>query len=422
MNKGQLAHILRSMLVTCCLLLISGFAFANILYVVNSQSRTISRIDPSTDSVNNSFASLGNVPNKIVLSEDYIWSVNSGDNAVQKISRATGATISNIHVGNGTNPWDAILHEEYLYVTGLFSGKVYKIDTLSGSVVGNVIVGTAPEALHVIGNKLYVTNAGNYAQNYAGSSVSVIDLASFSVQTTIPVSSNPQYLASHNGLLHVSCTGNWVDVGGAICIIDPATDTLIQTINLGGTPGKIWIASPSLALVADSNGAYLYSYHPETHAIIHGVQNPIPNGGSEIVGNSSFIAVLAPNWSGNGTLKLLHPDLSAWKQFTVALMPTDLKMYQDPTSAFDTLLPSPSLSVFPNPVRRGQKLEFSSSEALLGELCVYNTRGQKVASHHFDGQKSASQLVDLPSGVYFYRVSGPNPKSASMSGRFVVLR
>lgn len=410
-----------SLLLITLFLLLTVAMPAEILYVVNSQSRTLSRIDTTTDTVNNSFASLGNVPNKIVVDSEYIWAVNSGDNALQKISRSTGTTLGNIFIAPGSNPWDAVKHQNHIYVSGLFTGKVYKVDALSGSVVGSISTGTAPEALHVIGTKLYVSNAGDYMQNYAGSSVSVIDLESFTVLTTIPVSANPQYLTSYEGLLHVSCTGNYTSIGGAICIIDPATDALIHTIALGGTPGSIYIANPAQALVSDSNGAVLYSYHPSSFELINGGSNPLSGGGSEIVGSSSMIAVLSPNWGGNGIVKLMHHDLSPIRQYTVAMMPTDLKLDYMPTSNSDALLPSPRLSLYPNPLRQGSRLEISSSEALSGELVIYNAKGQKLKSHPLDGKASLSIELKLPAGVYFYRFASSWKQALPTTGKLLIM-
>ncbi|HNQ44372.1 MAG TPA: T9SS type A sorting domain-containing protein, partial [Candidatus Cloacimonadota bacterium] len=382
---------------------------------------TLSRIDTATDAVNNSFASLGNVPNKIVVDADYIWCVNSGDNAIQKISRNSGSTLANIFIAPGCNPWDALKHENYLYISGLFTGKVYRVDTLSGSVTGTVNTGTAPEALHVIGDKLYVSNAGNYSQNYAGSSVTVIDLPSFTALTTIPVSANPQYLASHNGLLHVSCTGNYAGIGGAICIIEPATDTLIHTIPMGGTPASIFIANPAQAWVSDSNGAVLYAYNPESFELINGGSNPISGGGSEIVGNASMLALLSPNWGGNGTVRLLNHDLGLLRQYTVAMMPTDLKLDYLETSTSDLVAQAPPLRIFPNPVRQGSKLEVSSARPLYGEFCLYNAKGQKLLSHPLDGKSSFSLELKLPAGVYFYRLPSSGKQSGLSTGKLVIL-
>lgn len=417
---NNICRFARTILLGTCLIFPALNIQASILYVVNSQSRTLSRIDTNTDTVNNSFATLGNVPNKIVVDRDYIWCVNSGDNAVRKISKSTGATLGNIFVGAGSNPWDAVLDQGNLYVSGLFTGKVYRIDTSSGTVTGSISVGTAPEALLVEGGKLYVANAGNYAQNYAGSSVSVIDLASFSEVATIPTHANPQYLAVQNGMLHVSCTGNWTSLPGAICVIDMATNALAATIAIGGTPGCLWMANQNTAYVADSNGVNLYRYDPQSFQILNGADNPLPNGGSEIVGNSALIAVLCPNWSGNGTVKILHPDLGLWKQYTVAMMPTDLKMDSEPTPNDDALAPNISLKVWPNPARRDSMLGISTKSGLNADVHIYDLRGRKIASYPFREGNARISTQNYPSGVYLYRVVDSVDGSARAWGKFIV--
>ncbi|MDD4100913.1 MAG: hypothetical protein PHT47_07455, partial [Candidatus Cloacimonetes bacterium] len=203
---------------------------ANVIWVLNSQSRTLSRIDLSTNTVDNSFAQLGNVPNKVLVTDDYLYVVNSGDNSLRKISKTSGATLANHFIAIGSNPWDAIIHEDFIYVSGLFTAMVYKLDASSGQVLASVLVGTAPEAMAIANGKLYVTNAGNYAQNYAGSSVSVIDLASFSVVKTITTGLNPQYIRLFDGMVHVSCTGNWTDAPGEIYVIDSETDEVAHIV------------------------------------------------------------------------------------------------------------------------------------------------------------------------------------------------
>lgn len=411
--------VIRAILVLSFIMVGIGL-YAQTLYVVNSQSRTLSSINLETDNVNNSFAMLGNIPNKIVVDESYIWSVNSGDNSIQKISRTTGQSLQNILVAIGSNPWDAIKHGDYLYVSGLVSGKVYKIDTITSTTVANLQIGPASEALLVVGSKLYVTNAGNYSQNYAGSSVSVIDLDSFSLMDTIPVHANPQYLAELDGMLYVGCTGNWTDLGGAIAVIDTSTDTLVQTIDMGGTPSSIWIKDSGLAYVGDSNGINLYSFDPTGYQLLHGADNPLSPGGSEIVGNSDMIALLVPNWSGNGSIKILHHDLSLWKQFTVAMMPTDLKLWIEPSSNNDDHLPAPSVQVYPNPARSGSKLEFHLGTPIRGELQIYNLRGQLVQELELDTKSSISLQADFPSGIYYYRLIQPN--RTLHTGRFAITR
>ncbi|MFO7660784.1 MAG: hypothetical protein R6V77_07720, partial [Candidatus Cloacimonadaceae bacterium] len=278
------------------MLLIAFKAQAALIYTVNSESRTLSRIDTSTDNVQNNFAQLGVIPNKLIADENYLWVVNSGDNAVQKISRQSGSTLANIFIEASCNPWDACLDGDFLYVTGLFTNKVYKVHAVNHNVVGFVEVGNSPEALCVYNGKLYVTNTGGWQNNYANSSVSVIDLDSFQVIATIPVSPNPQYLVEHNGLIHVSCTGNWTTVFGTVCVIDPVSNQVIQTIALGGSLGSIWIDNDHQALVGDGSGSFLYRYNAQDFTILNDSDNPLTPGGYVVDGDNEQIALLDPNW------------------------------------------------------------------------------------------------------------------------------
>lgn len=393
------------------LLLVLGAMHAEILYVVNSQSRTLSRIDTSTDQVNNTFASLGNVPNRVIIDEDYLWVVNSGDNVIQKLSQDTGATLSNIYLGNNVNPWDAIKHGDWLYATGLFSGKVYKVNALTGSVESSVNVGVAPEALQVMGDKLYVSCAGDYNQNYLGSEVAVIDLDTFSLVKTIPVSANPQYLEAYEDKLLVSCTGNWANMAGAICVIDTNSDTLIETLPLGGTPGRIMIVNPDLALVSDAGGEYLYSFSPFSHEIIQGAVNPILNGGSEVCGNQSLLAVLKPNWGDNGTVKILDHSYNTVKTYTVAMMPSDLKLQPKPTSNDDLVYEPKLMNVYPNPFKDQLSLQLDNKAPQRLQLAVYDIRGRLIHKEDLGYMQPGNQTIrwdgkNNPAGIYFLKIKG----------------
>ncbi|MCB5254954.1 MAG: T9SS type A sorting domain-containing protein [Candidatus Cloacimonadaceae bacterium] len=392
---------------------------ADLIYVVNSQSRTLSRIDTSSDQVQNTFSILGNVPNKVVVGEDYLYAVNSGDNTIQKIDKSGGNSLANYLVELGSNPWDAVLHEGYLYITGLFTARVYKMDASNGEVIASLQVGTAPEALCVVGDKLYTTNAGDYAQNYAGSSVSVIDLPSFSVFDTLPVRLNPQYLRWHEGYLHVSCTGNWADIGGSIMIFDTQNDSLIQTIELGGTPGNIWIDADHLAWVADSSGNHIYRYHALSYEILNGSDNPLPIGGSDLTGSSSAIVILTPQWGSNASVLLLHPDLSLIKEYTVGMMPTDLKLEPSPSPVEDDLITQARICVYPNPLPMGTSLKIKSERSLKADLKIFNLKGQLLQETHLEGTELNLDTTKLSSGCYFYRII---TSQGTESGKFVILK
>ena len=393
---------------------------ANVIWVLNSQSRTLSRIDLSTNTVDNSFAQLGNVPNKVLVTDDYLYVVNSGDNSLRKISKTSGATLANHFIAIGSNPWDAIIHEDYIYVSGLFTAMVYKLDASSGQVLASVLVGTAPEAMAIANGKLYVTNAGNYAQNYAGSSVSVIDLASFSVVKTITTGLNPQYIRLFDGMVHVSCTGNWTDAPGEIYVIDSETDEVAHIVPIGGSPGNIWINGQGLAYVADGSGYSLYSYDANTFSALNPASDPLPYAVSDLAGTAGMIALVDPNWGSNAQVSVLNPDLSPRSTFTVGMMPSDIKMDVEPVSVSDQIAPVPQtlIKVYPSPLRASAELKLKSLARNAGEFRLYNIKGERIHSSHLYPGEEKTLSLDLPAGTYIYSYGSAGIRN---TGKLVVL-
>lgn len=419
------------LIILCFILFIYTNIQAAIIYVVNSESRTLSRIDTDTDQVQNAFATLGIIPNKIISAGGFLWCVNSGDNAVQKISPQTGSTITNILIESSCNPWDACYDSGFLYVTGLFTNKVYKVNTQNNSVENSLAVGNSPEALCTYNGKLYVTNTGGYQNNYANSSVSVIDLDTFSVIKTIPVSANPQYIVEKDGRLHVSCTGNWTDVFGKVCIINPDTDSLLQTLDIGGSLGSIWVKNTEQAFAADGNGLNLFQYNPESYAIINDGSNPLTPGGSVVWGDNQLIAILSPNWGGNGKIRILYPDLNFWKEYTIGLTPTDMKFFAQPTPVTDeTALPVQQIKVYPNPLKARQDITFDLCGKPLKKrgyysatsINIYNAKGQIILSKAIRSNSIVISGKDLMAkhgnGVYYYRIQSGKD---SYQGKFIFI-
>lgn len=415
----------------CLFLVIYINIQAAIIYVVNSGSRTLSRIDTDTNQVQNAFATLGIIPNKVISADGYLWCVNSGDNAVQKINAQTGSTVTNILIESSCNPWDVCYYSGYLYVTGLFTNKIYKVNTQSNSVESSVTVGISPEALCTYNGKLYVTNTGGYQNNYANSSVSVIDLNTFSVIKTIAVSANPQYIVEKNGRLHVSCTGNWSDVSGKVCIINPVIDSLVQTLDIGGSLGSIWVKNNEQAFAADGNGLNLYQYCPESFAVINDSSNPLSPGGSVVWGNDELIALLSPNWGNNGKIRILYPDLNFWKEYTVGMAPTDMIFHSTPTPVSDdTATPLQQIKVYPNPLKAGQDITFQFNQAsntkfnsrFQANLNIYNAKGQLVLSKNINSANVVISGKDFGSepvnGIYFYRIKSDK---RLYQGKFVII-
>ena len=77
-------------------------------------------------------------------------------------------------------------------------GSVFEIDTASLAITREVKVGHQPDELCIIDNRLYVCNSGGYLINRHDSTLSVIDLQSFTEIKKITVGENPQRVRVDN--------------------------------------------------------------------------------------------------------------------------------------------------------------------------------------------------------------------------------
>ena len=100
-------------------------------------------------------------------------------------------------------------------------GSVYEVDTVTLQVTREVKVGHQPDELCVVGDKLYVVNSGGYLYGQYDSTLSVIDLNTFTEIEKIPVGLNLTRLRyDNNGHLWVGCQGNYMDVAPFVAIHD----------------------------------------------------------------------------------------------------------------------------------------------------------------------------------------------------------
>ena len=107
-------------------------------------------------------------------------------------------------------------------------GSVFEIDTATLEVTREVKVGHQPDELCILDDKLYVVNSGGYLVNRYDSTVSVIDLYSFTEQEKIVVGLNPTRIRVDNSKrLWICCQGNYADVTPKLVILDN-TATLKQ--------------------------------------------------------------------------------------------------------------------------------------------------------------------------------------------------
>ena len=169
---------------------------------------------------------IGDTGNDLALNEGKLWLVMNGSGYVHVLDAFDETLIASIAV---PDPRYIAFDKSYAYVSSYagaiyggdeVKGKVYRISLSTYKVDGEVEVGCQPEGVAVSGNKLYVANSGGY--NYIHeNTVSVIDLASFKVSSSVTTASNLHYMASDGqGAVYVSsygestwsqdADGNWI--------------------------------------------------------------------------------------------------------------------------------------------------------------------------------------------------------------------
>jgi DNA-binding beta-propeller fold protein YncE len=400
----------RHIIALLALIFVAKTLTATEIFVINSVSQTLSRIDTENGSVNNSFALLGQAPNLMDMDDQHIYVVCSGDNAIQVLNRLTGAHIRYIPVAGSSNPYAVLKVGEHLYVSGLFTEKLYKISLQTNSVVASVNVGAGPQGLCSDGNRLFVCNTGGWAQNFANSSVSVIDLDSFSVEATIPTWTNPQFARVWDGYLHVSCTGDWSDIQGKLDIINLANLTLEKRLDIGGNPGSLWINPSGIGYIGEGMSTALYSYDANTHTLLHGAGNPLAYEASMVHGNSSKMALLKQNWTSASRVSVYGLDFSPLGSYYVGISSTDMMVAPEVTSIQDDVYATPVAQAYPNPLRRGSRLNLKQIAEDNSLFQLFNVRGQLIQSHQIMKGENSLDLGALPAGLYLYTL-GKNGNS-----------
>ncbi|MCF7912270.1 MAG: T9SS type A sorting domain-containing protein [Candidatus Cloacimonetes bacterium] len=386
-------------LLTFCFLL-----NAAVLYILNSGSETLSRIDLETGNVNNAFAALGYMPNRFVCNTQYIYVANSGDNSIQKIESSTGATLTNIFLGLNVNPYDLILTEDYLFVSGGFSNQIYKIELATDTVIDQVTAGNNPAGMAISGNKLYVGNT-DYMTNYNNCSVSVIDLEAYEVIATIPTATNPQYLLADGDQVHVSCTGDWSDVMGTIQIISISTDTIVHTIEMGGYCGDLTITPEGIVYIGDAMNAGVYAYNAADWTVLYSPAEPFLPGGSVIEADNTNLAVLGGEWGQNFTVNLYELNETHISDFQVGLYAIDMKFQLQQSSTDENYVTEAhEVTTYPNPFYNTVTFRTTDSRSQIETIKIYDIRGRLVKNITspmlpvWDGKDNSG--LPVPSGIY----------------------
>lgn len=210
------------------------------LWVSLSADGIVRRIDLSPGPVRGRSIDVGHAPGGLAIGAGYVWVTNQGDNTVTRIKRVTGEVVGE-PIPVGSVPTEIVVAGRFAWVTNRASSSVTRIDAHTGEVVGEPIrVGGEPRGIAAGAGGVWVAN-------YADDTITRID-----VETGKVVG---QGIAVGNDPVGVAVDGNvvWVTSHSedALFRIDARTGSVIgEPVPVGNNPtgvavggGAVWVAN-----------------------------------------------------------------------------------------------------------------------------------------------------------------------------------
>ena len=203
---------------------------------------------------------LGDVGNDIQVYGNRLYAVINCSHKVEVMDRQAR------HIGQVELPNCRYMafHGDKMYVSAYVGsvadadllGSVYEVDTATLQITREVKVGHQPDELCIVDNKLYVCNSGGYLTNRYDSTVSVIDLSTFTEIEKILVGLNPTRVRVDNQKqLWVCCQGNYNDAKPEVVVL--AFGKVVHRI---ATPCANISIQGSTAYVLDGENAKLHAF------------------------------------------------------------------------------------------------------------------------------------------------------------------
>ncbi len=230
------------------------------LFAQNNATLSYKNLEDGTIT-NNAYSSanngnpLGDNANSMTISGSKGYIAVDNSNKVEIINLDNFKSLGFIDLGSNGSPREIYVKDENTaYVTNLNLDQVAKLNLQTKTVTTRINVGSKPEGIRESNGKLFVANSGFGFDN----TVSVIDMASDMVVITLQVGLNPRIVL--NGLdnfIYVVCTGSYSDTSifSGIYKIDPAANTVVDSILVKKNPGEACFIDATTMLVVNSDGA-----------------------------------------------------------------------------------------------------------------------------------------------------------------------
>lgn len=198
---------------------------------------------------------MGDTGNDMGIYGAKLYIIMNNSHVIHILNRHTGKLIEQISLqenGIGASPRHLAFHQGKVYVTA-FNGYLYQIDTASLHVQNKIPLGTNPDHICLVENELWVSNSGGLT-TIGDSTISVVDLSSFTELQKIVVGKNPGSIVyDASGAVFVVSRGNYADIPSKIVRLNASTKMLVHSVNRPISAVRFW-----------NNELYALGYHYES--------------------------------------------------------------------------------------------------------------------------------------------------------------
>lgn len=302
----------------------SGYS-SSVLYVLNTLSENVTKINLFNFSVENNFLQTGQWANDIKYKNNKLYIVNSGNYNIQ-ITSLDNSVSTYIDISSyGMPEYIEFLNNEKFYISvnnWVGDSKILLIN-INGTIEKEII-STAPNpwSMRIIDNKLYVPCYGTYygflnPANYSDSGLMVINTSDNSIITTITGFTNAHQITFNNNYAYLVCTGQYNDTG-KVYKINLNDYSIEKIINIGGSPGNIGFHYPDKLFITDNGWTTYGLYFIQNDNIKNDFSNSlIASGMSGMLLNNNLIEGYFLDYSADKLYIYNTETLSIIKSFNI---------------------------------------------------------------------------------------------------------
>jgi YVTN family beta-propeller protein len=167
----------------------------------------------------------------------FVYVANGDDGSFSVIDTSTNTVVDTVTVGKNSTRLDLNRSGTRLYIVSgsdvpPVSAQLFVFDTTDNSHVATVELEVEPSdvAVHPLEHLVYAS---------AADKIFVIDASDNSVTTTITLDPSPSSLEVNPAGTFLYATAGEGVLQGVVHVIDTATNTVVETINVGGAPNSV---------------------------------------------------------------------------------------------------------------------------------------------------------------------------------------